>query len=155
MVSAPDLSSRLQSARGRELSFFEALATHDAANLSRLRITTFRRLAKSTYAGKLLFLETLGFNDRNVWHGEPLAGSTAEFSKSYGERLGPRHKVLGALAREGLCPVVLTTNYDLLLEGGYRDVGFEHRDGGPVVTLSADELSRRVKVPELYRDLRG
>ncbi|MGZ0165536.1 MAG: SIR2 family protein, partial [Planctomycetales bacterium] len=40
-------------------------------------------------------------------------------------RLFPRHHVLARLAREGLCPVVLTTNYDLLLEGAWRLSGFE------------------------------
>ena len=35
-----------------------------------------------------------------------------------------RHRVLARLAREGLCPLLITTNYDLLLEGAFRLTGF-------------------------------
>ena len=36
-----------------------------------------------------------------------------------------RHRVLARLAREGLCPLLITTNYDLLLEGASRLAGFK------------------------------
>jgi hypothetical protein len=79
--------------------------------------------------GKLLFVETLGFFDHEVMAGPPfedmgkLGGAALE--ARYGDRLKPRHHVLARLAREGLCPVLLTTNFDLLLEGALRLAGFE------------------------------
>jgi hypothetical protein len=72
------------------------------------------------HRGKALFLDTMGFADRRVMAGEPTAEREEVVASSYGQRLRPRHFVLAWLAREGLCPTLVTTNYDLLIEGAYR-----------------------------------
>ncbi len=69
--------------------------------------------------GKVLFLETLGFNCHEVMGGYPLDAVVPG-----GEALlRPRHHVLAHLAAEGLCPALVTTNYDQLVECAYRDAG--------------------------------
>ncbi|HBY58748.1 MAG TPA: hypothetical protein DEH78_02925, partial [Solibacterales bacterium] len=78
-----------------------------------------------TAAGKALFLDTMGFADRGVMAGDPLAESLTEVEQSYRQRIRPRHFVLAWLALEGVLPAVLTTNYDLLLEGAYRLAGLQ------------------------------
>jgi hypothetical protein len=79
-------------------------------------------------AGKSLFLETMGFGCRAVWAGRPRAPDREVALKSYGDRLRDRHHVIARLAREGLAPLILTTNFDLLLEGACRAAGFEVGD---------------------------
>ncbi len=77
--------------------------------------------------GKMLFLDTMGFSNEKVMGGKKSMDSEANFDDveaSYRGLLLPRHRVLARLAREGFCPMLLTTNYDLLLEGGYRLAGF-------------------------------
>jgi SIR2-like domain len=75
-------------------------------------------------AGKALFLETMGFENGQVMAGNFLA--TPEYvSGAYLGRLRARHFVLAWLAHEGLLPVVVSTNYDLLLEGAFRLAGME------------------------------
>lgn len=90
-------------------------------------------------AGKTLFLDTMGFADEAIMGGSPeirdaedhqtfngrYKDARRQIAKSYRGRLYARHQVLARLAREGLCPIVLTTNYDLLLEGAWRLSGFE------------------------------
>lgn len=76
-------------------------------------------------AGKALFLDSMGFADEAVMCGEPEASSPDAVMTSYKSTLRPRHHILARLAREGLCPTLLTTNYDLLIEGAYRLAGFE------------------------------
>ncbi len=78
--------------------------------------------------GKALFLDTMGFSDLAVMAGEPLAPEVSAVAASYGDRLRPRHHVLARFAREGFCPMLLTTNYDLLIEGAYRLAGFSPRE---------------------------
>ena len=73
--------------------------------------------------GKALFLDTMGFADTHTMGGDITTLQTA--INSYQNKLLPRHFVLAKLAREGLCSTLLTTNYDLLLEGAYRISGFE------------------------------
>lgn len=73
--------------------------------------------------GKALFLETMGFADQEVMAGCPHDSDSLRAQESYGERLRPRHRVLAWLAREGVAPMLLTTNFDLLLEGAYRAAG--------------------------------
>ncbi len=75
-------------------------------------------------AGKALFLETMGFGDRAVMAGNFLA-APEYVSGAYVGRLRPRHFALAWMAHEGLLPVVVTTNYDLLLEGAFRLAGME------------------------------
>jgi hypothetical protein len=78
-----------------------------------------------------LFLDTLGFADPQVMAGRPHAPSIAEVEQSYSpsgrSRLRPRHEIIARWAREGLCRTLLTTNYDLLVEGAYRLSGFACR----------------------------
>lgn len=77
-------------------------------------------------AGKALFLETLGFADPAVMGGLPRAPTLDEAAASFHERLFARHHVLARFAREGWCPTLITTNFDLLLEGAYRLAGFAY-----------------------------
>ena len=75
--------------------------------------------------GKALFLDTMGFLDPSVMSGMPRDLDPAAVEKSYHGILRDRHHVLARLAREGLCTLQLTTNYDLLLEGACRMAGFD------------------------------
>ncbi len=84
-----------------------------------------RSTDRSRDAGKALFLDTMGFADEAIMGGEFRQKDLRGVEDSFRQRLFPRHHVLARLAREGLCPVVLTTNYDLLLEGAWRMAGFE------------------------------
>ena len=84
-----------------------------------------RSLERQRDAGKALFLDTMGFADEAIMGGKPAGSEIRTVEQSFRRRLFPRHHVLARLAREGLCPVVLTTNYDLLLEGAWRLSGFE------------------------------
>ena len=84
--------------------------------------------AEGAVAGKALFLDTMGFADKKVMGGKPMAPKLDAVVKSYGTRLRPRHWVLAWLALEGLCPTLITTNYDLLLEGAYRLAGMLPRN---------------------------
>jgi hypothetical protein len=84
-----------------------------------------------TSAGKALFLDSMGFRNRRIMHGEPEADSITEVETSYEGRLLPRHHVFARLAREGLCGTLITTNFDLLLEGAYRLSGFRDNNSAP------------------------
>lgn len=105
--------------------------------------------------GKALFLDTLGFVDRKVMAGEPLDPRLDRVAASYagerGERLRPRHHALAWLGREGLCPVLLTTNYDLLLEGAFRLAGFTPRIRMPEgIPPSRGAVANRFLPPTTY-----
>lgn len=76
------------------------------------------------HRGKALFLETLGFDNGAAMGGSPEHGDLDTVERSYRGLMRPRYRVLGRLAREGLSPILITTNYDLLVEGGYRLEGF-------------------------------
>ena len=76
-------------------------------------------------AGKALFLDTVGFRHPGIMGGRPRKDvSLREVEASYHGRLLPRHQVLARLAREGLSGSIITTNFDLLLEGAFRLSGF-------------------------------
>lgn len=77
-------------------------------------------------AGKALFLDTMGFRNAGVMGGEPCRLRPEDAVASYGDKLLPRHQVIARLAREGFCTTTLTTNYDLLLEGAFRQAGFTY-----------------------------
>jgi len=81
--------------------------------------------------GKALFLDTMGFANEHVMAGRPREPDALAVLASYGNRLGARHHALARLAREGLAPLLVTTNYDLLLEGAYRLAGLVDRDFPP------------------------
>ena len=85
-------------------------------------------LALGRDAGKGLFLETMGFANREIWGGDPREKNPNAALASYGSRLRDRQCVIARLAREGLAPLILTTNFDLLLEGACRGAGFEVGD---------------------------
>jgi hypothetical protein len=81
-------------------------------------------------AGKALFLDTMGFLDCGVMSGMPRKPDSAAVEESYRGVLRDRHHVLARMAREGLCTLHLTTNYDLLLEGACRLAGFDLAECG-------------------------
>ncbi|EWY40659.1 hypothetical protein N825_34970 [Skermanella stibiiresistens SB22] len=95
----------------------------EPVDLNRLRLLT------SPSRGKALFLDTMGFRQPEVMGGDPDNRDFVRVIESYSERLLPRHHLLARLAREGLCPTLITTNFDLLLEGAYRLAGFQPRRG--------------------------
>ena len=80
--------------------------------------------AEGPVAGKALFLDTMGFEDRTVMAGNFLAASEY-VSGAYLGRLRPRHYALAWMAHERWLPVLVTTNYDLLLEGAFRLAGMQ------------------------------
>ena len=73
--------------------------------------------------GKAMFLDAMGFASEQVMCGRPSTPDILDVQASYSDRLRDRHRVLAWLAREGLTPTLVTTNYDLLLEGAYRLAG--------------------------------
>ena len=79
-------------------------------------------------SGKALFLETMGFANGRIWRGDPRLAGTQDALETYEGRLRDRHVVIARLAREGVAPLILTTNFDLLLEGACRAAGFEVGD---------------------------
>ncbi|MHB1309220.1 MAG: SIR2 family NAD-dependent protein deacylase [Limisphaerales bacterium] len=87
-------------------------------------------------AGKALFLDTMGFRNAGVMGGEPCRFRPEDAVASYGDKLLPRHQVIARLAREGFCTTTLTTNYDLLLEGAFRQAGFTYGNSEPFVPES-------------------
>jgi len=75
--------------------------------------------------GKALFLDTMGFANEKIMGG-PLFDKPLDMSpRSWTDRILDRHQVLARLAREGLCPTILTTNYDMLLEWAFRLSGLQ------------------------------
>lgn len=82
-------------------------------------------------AGKALFLDTMGFDDSDIMGGSPFKPDITDVLKSYHQLLLKRHHILARLAREGLSNPLITTNYDLLLEGAYRLAGFIPREQAP------------------------
>jgi hypothetical protein len=106
-------------------------------------------------AGKVLFLDTMGFDDPQVMGGAPMARDLDAVIAGAAGRLAPRHHALAWLAAEGLCPVLVTTNFDLLLESAYRLAGLvpwnapaaAWRDGDPQVL---GEMALRVPQNRRY-----
>lgn len=75
--------------------------------------------------GKALFLDTMGFANEKIMGGPLLSKELEMRSGNWEGRILDRHHVLARLAREGLCPTILTTNYDLLLEWACRLNGLQ------------------------------
>lgn len=99
-------------------------------------------LALNSYmAGKALFLDTMGFDNTGIMGGSPCDRDINVVLKSYRQRLLKRHHILARLAREGLSNPLITTNYDLLLEGAYRLAGFIPLEWGE------EKTSARVLIP--------
>ena len=115
------------------LRYAELAATEDSSS----------GLSGRVVAGKALFLDTMGFADPAVMAGEPLLADLEAAIASFGGRLRDRHTVLAWLALEGLLPVTLTTNYDMLLEGAFRAAGMSPLALGDAPRTPEFELSRR------------
>lgn len=91
----------------------------------------FRSTHGKTVPGKIMFLEAMGFSCPDIMSGDLSQASPKEVARSFQGRLRRRHHVLARLAREGLSPILLTTNFDLLIEGAYRLAGFREWSGAP------------------------
>ncbi|MEM9365703.1 MAG: SIR2 family protein [Planctomycetota bacterium] len=98
-------------------------------------------LPHGQHPGKALFLDTMGFANPEIMRGGWTLRRDVTLTH-YQSRLFPRHHVLARLAREGLCPLVMTTNYDLLLEGAYRLSGFEAENAQRDPLLRTDRMPR-------------
>jgi SIR2-like domain len=101
-------------------------------------LATFRR---DSNRGKALFLDTMGFANEMVMGGQPKETDMRRVAQSYAAKLRPRHHALARLAREGLLPYMVTTNYDLLLEGAYRLSGFVEKGSAAAGTDELPETS--------------
>ena len=108
--------------------FLLASLGKDVVPLDDVDWTAMDGFARATDRGKALFLDTMGFANLEIMGGDPGDADLERVSDSYRGRLRARHHALARLAREGLLPCVVTTNYDLLLEGAYRVAGFRERE---------------------------
>jgi hypothetical protein len=100
--------------------------------------TTPSKRSERAAAGKVLFLDTMGFDDPQVMGGAPVASDLDAVITGAAARLSPRHHALAWLAAEGLCPVLVTTNFDLLLESAYRLAGLVPRNPPPATWRPGD-----------------
>jgi hypothetical protein len=96
----------------------------DPVTLEAISIAKFGEL-RAGERGKALFLETLGFCQNKIMAGRFDKVTLEEVMGDFRGLVRERHRVLARLAREGLCPLLITTNYDLLLEGACRLAGFK------------------------------
>lgn len=85
--------------------------------------------------GKALLLDTMGFREvsgrQGLMAGDAEHRDVIDAVQSYGQRLRARHIVLARMAREGWLPLLVTTNFDRLLEGGFRAAGFDPESALP------------------------
>jgi len=122
--------------------------TPDKASLKKKELDNYTAL--NFYpAGKAFFLDTMGFDNSDIMGGSPFERDIDAVLKSYQRRLLKRHHVLARLAREGLSNPLITTNYDLLLEGAYRLAGFMPRR---IISREKDEKETGSKVLYPYFD---
>lgn len=125
-----------KSQRDRVAKRIETLATYflklvdDPVPLDPIDWRVLQGFANDAARGKALFLDIMGFANDNIMAGIPTAPDIETVVASYRGRLRPRHHALARIAREGLAPAMVTTNYDLLLEGAYRLAGFVDRETG-------------------------
>jgi hypothetical protein len=77
-------------------------------------------------AGKALFLVTMGFRNPRIMGGDVTLKPYRALLDSYASRLRPRHWIWARFAREGWAPLIVTTNFDRLVEGAFRLSGFRH-----------------------------
>ncbi len=105
----------------------DATEWQDRVPIDSIDLVPLRALGRAA-RGKALFLDTMGFNNAAIMAGEPESPNLEQVEASFDTRLLSRHFVLARLAREGLSPMLLSTNFDLLIEGAYRLSGFEQRD---------------------------
>jgi hypothetical protein len=114
-------------ARAVELGNFLLRLVGDTEPFDALERGVLGSFASPAARGKALFLDLMGFAKPAIMAGSPRDADLERVAWSYGGRLRPRHHALARLAREGLAPALVTTNYDLLLEGAYRLAGFVER----------------------------
>lgn len=69
----------------------------------------------------------MGFNDPRIMR--KYTSDRRIPNSSPAQKLFPRHHLLGQWAKEGVMPVLVTSNYDLLLEGGYIGAGNTLKNG--------------------------
>ena len=129
----PAVAARVHSLEGLLLSMLEDEVPLDEVDWVRHNGS----FASDQERGKALFLDTMGFANPEIMAGRPSEEDLDTVADSYRGRLRPRHHALARLAREGLLPCVVTTNYDLLLEGAYRLSGFRERRGLASTTLES------------------
>jgi|SRR5579871_416783 len=101
------------------------------------------------FAGKALFLDTLGFPCDRVMGGKPMDADLEEVI-GHAKKIRMRHRVLAWLAAEGLTPALVTTNYDLLLECGFREAGLLPLAPPAALWTDAEkplERAERLKLP--------
>jgi hypothetical protein len=98
-------------------------------------------------AGKAHFLDAMGFMNTAVMAGSPHTHRLDDVIDSYEGRLRPRHHVLAWLALEGVLPVLVTTNYDLLLEGAYRLAGMDSLLAVAERRQESDAIRRNAALP--------
>lgn len=107
----------------KENALFKAFAWYDDVPLDPIDLDRLAAL-DCHKQGKALFLDTMGFVNPQIMGGNPEQTDMDEVLTSYQHLLKPRHHILARWAREGFCSTLITTNYDLLLEGAYRLSGF-------------------------------
>jgi hypothetical protein len=96
--------------------------------LEEIEWRALRAFSTPAARGKALFLDIMGFAHTSTMAGDPYASGLEAVARSYNGRLRPRHHALARLAREGVARAIVTTNYDLLIEGAYRLAGFQAHD---------------------------
>src|SRR5262245_33067980 len=115
--------------RMERLGTFLLTLVGDPVPLDPIDCRALRGFGRDTVArGKALFLDMMGFANDAIMAGTPREPDVKRVAESYRARLRPRHHALARVAREGLAAVMVTTNYDLLLEGAYRLAGFVERE---------------------------
>ena len=114
--------------RAQKLATYLLTLTGDTVPLDPINVAALREFRNDAVRGKALFLDTMGFANDAIMAGTPLDPDIEQVARSYGNRIRPRHHALARLAREGLAGTLVTTNYDLLLEGAYRLTGFVERE---------------------------
>jgi hypothetical protein len=98
------------------------------APLENIEWRALKAFSTDAARGKALFLDIMGFAHPSTMAGDPRGSGVEEVARSYDGRLRPRHHALARLAREGVARAIVTTNYDLLIEGAYRLTGFLARE---------------------------
>lgn len=77
--------------------------------------------------GKALFLDTIGFRCPKVFAGNVYQDFSVAIDEFTKDEIRDRHRALARWAREGYFSTLLTTNFDLLLEGALRETGLQLR----------------------------
>lgn len=126
---------------------------------------------KTFQLGKLVLMASFGFWDKAAMAGrcreaEHLRGHGRRESDNHAkeaiehavrDRLRLRHHVLARLAREGYCPTLVTTNFDMLLEEAMHASGLEAEphggDGGMGMGHGPDRIAEAFSLQVPYYDV--